>query len=209
MESYYHRAGRRVPVCVSTCAFTVPRPLELIDPPSAWVALPLARRHALLVRRALVGRAEGPDRAAILRRIGIEARDPSTDRGSAPVDLPADDAAPVLVPPDDPLLLCPTGAVVAHFPEGGSAIAVARRLRPLGWVIDRPIRFLDRGFVLRRRGRSGLDPLTLANRLVEEDGCRFAHPVLLEEVVPALPARAPQARAEAGAADGPEERAAR
>lgn len=178
MESYFHRAGRRVPVYVSTCAFVVPRPAAAIPTSAAWRVLPLARRHALVVRQALIDRAGGDDRGRILRRIRLEARDPTSDDGPPPIV----DAAPVLT--RGALLLCPTGAVVAQFPEGTSPGAAAAIVGPTGWRIERPIRFLERGYVLRV-GSDGadVDPLELANRLVEDHGCRFAHPVLLEQVV--------------------------
>lgn len=179
MESYFHRAGRRVPVLVSACAFVVPRAPDALDPPPRWRVVDLARRHTLLVSRALVERTGVADRGAILRSIRAQAREP--DPGDHPVERPAVDAAPVLI--RGSLLLCPTGAVVAQFPEGVSADGAAHTLRPMGWAIERPIRFLDRGFVLRATPRDPLDPLSVANRLVEAHRCRFAHPVMLEEVV--------------------------
>lgn len=181
MESYFHRAGRRVPVLVSSCAFVVPRPPDALGPTPGWRAVELARRHTLLVRGALIERSGTGDRSAILRSIRAEAREP--DPGDEPVERPAVDAAPVLV--RGGLLLCPTGAVVAQFPEGVSADGAAIVLKPMGWAIERPIRFLDRGFVLRATPRDPLDPLSVANQLVEAHGCRFAHPVMLEEVVSA------------------------
>ncbi len=183
MESYFHRAGRRVPVYVSSCAFVVPRAPEALQPAPAWAVVPLARRHALLVRRSLldrIGRPE-PDRRTILRWIRADARAPLL----APDDVgdpPLPDATPVLV--RKALLLCPTGAVVAQFPAGTSAATAAHAIRADGWAVERPIRFLDRGYVLRADARQApVDPLTLANGLVERHGCRFAHPVMLEEVV--------------------------
>jgi len=191
MESYFHRAGRRVPVYVSTCAFVVPRAAEEIEAGPDWAFVPLARRHSLLVRPALIARIASPrtpDRRAILRRIRTEAREPSPGGGLAPTP----DAAPVLA--RGSLLLCPTGAVVAQFPEGTSSEAAAHMVRDAGWSIERPIRFLDRGYVLRADpDRAQADPLEVANRLVEDHGCRFAHPVLLEEVVGADAEAAPGA----------------
>lgn len=178
MESYFHRAGRRVPVYVSTCAFVVPRPAEAIEPGAGWHVLPLARRHSIVVGAGLVRRAGGAERARILRRIRYEAREPVPEDGG----YPTVDAAPILT--RGALLLCPTGAVVAQFPEGTTPAAAAAIVEPTGWRIERPIRFLDRGYVMRiGRGPAELDPLELANRLVELHGCRFAHPVLLEQVV--------------------------
>lgn len=189
MHAYYYRAGRRVPVLCSTSAFVVPRPLDALGAiESRWFALPLARRHAVLVRRSLVGSLV--ERAAIVAQIADDALGP--DRGSSPVDLPAADAAPVLLSGDGRMLLLPTGAVVAHFPDE-SAEAVAAAAAESGWQIERPIRFLDRGYVLRRAAARALDPLALANALVEIHSARFAHPIFLEEIVPAALA-APAAR---------------
>lgn len=192
MESYFHRAGRKVSVYVSSCAYVVPRAAGSIEADDDWAPIALARRHALLVRQSLLDPIGGPraERGAILRRIRAETRTPMLSDGEPP---PLPDASPVLV--RKALLLCPTGAVVAQFAEGTSPEAAAYVVKAQGWRIERPIRFLERGYVLRAdAAQAPIDPLALANRLVERRGCRFAHPVMLEEVVrPLRAAEAPAA----------------
>lgn len=184
MQAYYYRAGRRVPVLCSTSAFVVPRGIDAVgavDP--RWRPLPLARHHAMLVRRSVVGSAS--DRRAIVAAVADDAAE--ADRGSGPVDLPAGDAAPVLLSGDGRMLLCPTGAVVAHLPERARGEVVAA-VSARGWRVERPVVFLDRGYVLRRAAAGAPDPVVFANALVEDEGARFAHPVFLEEIVPERPA---------------------
>ncbi len=176
MRSYYYRGGRRVPVVYASSAFVVPRPVEaLAGLDSAWRAVALARRHAVVGRRAVLGsQREWPAIGAAI------ARDAATiERGDAPIEAPTADALPVLVASEGRVLLMATGAVVAHFSSRSTEAGLAAR----GWRVERPVRFLDGAFVLRRSGPGAMCPLVLANTLVEVEGCRFAHPVFLEELV--------------------------
>lgn len=176
MRSYYYRGGRRVPVVYSSSAFVVPRPVEALSGlDGAWRAVALARRHAVVGRRGVVGsQREWPAIGAAIARDAV-----SIERGDTPVEAPTTDALPVLVASEGQLLLLATGAVVAHFSTRSTEAGLMSR----GWRVERAVRFLDGAFVLRRSGPGAVCPLVLANTLVEVEGCRFAHPVFLEEVV--------------------------
>lgn len=179
MRSYYYRGGRRVPVVYSSSAFVVPRPVEALsglDP--GWRATPIARHHAVVARDAVVGSA--PGWPAIGALIALDAgRPPPPGAHDVPVEAPTPDALPIVVAGEGRMLLMATGAVVAHFARTPVEAGLAAR----GWRVERAVQFLDGAFVLRRSSPGAVCPLVLANALVEHEGCRFAHPVFLEELV--------------------------
>lgn len=182
MQSYYYRAGQRRPVRIATGAFTVAEPAEGFGAEHRrWSAWPIAKRLSLVADQSLLGPAPA-DRGDAVRRIALCTQRPHLlELGDSPVDRPHPWAMPVALSDDGHTLLCPTGAVLARFPTDRDP---RPQLSACGWRVDRPIRFLERGWVLRPEGDEPTDPLTLANALVEEAGCLFAHPVFLEEKVP-------------------------
>ncbi|MCA9561625.1 MAG: hypothetical protein KC583_23925 [Myxococcales bacterium] len=174
MNAYYYRAGRRVPVHLAASAMVSARGCEP-HPPEGWRTLSLTRDQQLIVHPDIVIAAPSLERRPVLAAVLATAeRGPSVTPGAG--------LYPVLVPKDGRLLLFPTGTVVAHCQSQAARGAVDAHCAAQGWSVERPIRFLEGGLVLRPRPGVDADPVGFANLLFEDVGCRFAHPVFLEEV---------------------------
>lgn len=188
-ETYYYRAGERIPVSRLRAAQVVQLTEERdsISIPG-WRTVPLGqKRYQLLVRgdvissRSLNVRDTSELTAVILeaekqippRRDSAEERSLRSEVGSQ--------SAPVLLGQDNALLF-PTGEVVAKFHAQLDANAIRSEAQRFGGAVVRPVASLENTYVLR--AANGGDGLDLANSLIEAGLVEFASPNFIEEMPP-------------------------